>query len=567
MPFAETRLDEPAVAEAPGARRRAYVVLALILLVASALRLPGLDRMPAGLQQDEAANEWNAYCLLKTGCDQVGVRWPIFYIRALGENRSALFVYLLLPFQALGGLNLWTGRLPAALAGILTVWLVYWVGARLCGRGMGLASAALLAVNPVHLQMSRWGHEANVTPLFTLLPLAGWLWAGMPLAAGPLRPRPGRALLAGLVSGVGCYGYPAIRLFVPILFATLAIVAGRAWRELLRTRGGRATAAALAVGFLIPFGPLAYMHVAHPDEIGKRGQMTWIWKPGDPPAERVRAVVARYLAHYGPTFLYDNGDQDEILWAMRFGFLPGYLVLPQVIGLGVMVARLRRSRAARFLLAGILIYPVGDSVNWHVSLHALRSSAGLIYLIFPAGLGFVAVWDCLQRYRLRASLIFMGVAVGAVVAAGTATFLRTYLFERPNKIPVYHGNHTDLLEACAWLRPRLAEADAVICTRWDFNQPYLILMVGLGYDPHSWFAEPRVVFERANFWDRYARVGKLYFPEGGEVPAVIDQLRTNGRVERVLLLLRPDEADLGPPAAVLHDPAGRPTLLLYDCRL
>jgi len=114
MPFAETRLDEPAVAEAPGARRRAYVVLALILLVASALRLPGLDRMPAGLQQDEAANEWNAYCLLKTGCDQVGVRWPIFYIRALGENRSALFVYLLLPFQALGGLNLWTGRLPAA---------------------------------------------------------------------------------------------------------------------------------------------------------------------------------------------------------------------------------------------------------------------------------------------------------------------------------------------------------------------------------------------------------------------------------------------------------------------
>jgi 4-amino-4-deoxy-L-arabinose transferase-like glycosyltransferase len=549
------------------ARRRTYLLLGLILVVASALRLPGLDRLPAGLQQDEAANEWNAYCLLKTGCDQVGVRWPIFYIRALGENRSTLFVYLLLPFQALGGLNLWTGRLPAALGGILTVWLVYWVGARLLGRAAGLTSAALLTVNPVHLQMSRWGHEANVTPLLTLLPLAVWLWAGLPLADAPQRPRPWRALLGGLATGIGCYGYPAIRLFVPVLLVVLTLVAGRAWRELLRTRAGRATTAALAAGFLVTFGPLAYMHILHPDVIGKRGQMTWAWKPGDPPAERVRAVAERYLAHFNPVFLYDNGDVDEIVWAVRFGFLPRYVAPLHVLGVALLLTRVRRSRAARLLLLGILIYPVGDSLNWHVSLHALRSSAGLVYLILPAGLGLTAVFGWLARARLRASLISAGVAVVALVGLETATFLHTYIEARPRKIPVYHGNHVDLLAACAWLRPRLPAADAVICTQWHVNQPHLILMVGLGYDPHAWFAEPRVVYERANYWDRYARVGRLYFPVGDELPALLASLRANGRADRVLLLLRLGEADLGPPDVVLRDPDNQEPLLLYDRQL
>ena len=65
--------------------------------------------------QDEAANAWNAWCLLRTGADSAGVRWPIFHSRFLGvENSSLLFVYGLLPFQTIGGLGIWTTRLAAA---------------------------------------------------------------------------------------------------------------------------------------------------------------------------------------------------------------------------------------------------------------------------------------------------------------------------------------------------------------------------------------------------------------------------------------------------------------------
>ena len=109
-----------------------------------------------GLHVDEAANAWNAYCLLKTGSDQHGVRWPVFYLGAFGDNRSSLFAYALLPIQAWEG-SVCGQRGCAAVGGILAVFLIYWVGTKLFGVRVGLAAAAMLALNPWHLQQSRLG--------------------------------------------------------------------------------------------------------------------------------------------------------------------------------------------------------------------------------------------------------------------------------------------------------------------------------------------------------------------------------------------------------------------------
>ena len=63
-------------------------ILLVILTLAGALRFAKLDEVPPGLHVDEAANAWNAYTLLKTGKDQHGVPWPIFYARAFGETED-----------------------------------------------------------------------------------------------------------------------------------------------------------------------------------------------------------------------------------------------------------------------------------------------------------------------------------------------------------------------------------------------------------------------------------------------------------------------------------------------
>lgn len=210
--------------------------LLLIAAAAAGLRLYDLNHSPPGLHQDEAANAWNAWCLLHTGTNQAGDSWPVLYMRALGSNCSTLYVYALLPFQAVLGLGVVSTRLPAALSGILTVLLIYYVGRRLYDRTTGLAAAALLTLNPWHLQLTRWGHEAAPVPFLVMAPVALMLVARVPIlgavGAAVSSPNPGGieptvndresrtspvlALLAGLAAGVACYGYPAVRIFVPV---------------------------------------------------------------------------------------------------------------------------------------------------------------------------------------------------------------------------------------------------------------------------------------------------------------------------------------------------------------
>ena len=105
--------------------RHSTILLIVILLLAASLRLFHLKQTPPGLNQDEAISAWPAYCLLKTGKDNVGQSWPIYYMRGLGGNNPTLFTYLTIPFQAIGGLNIYTTRLPAVFAGVFMVWLVY----------------------------------------------------------------------------------------------------------------------------------------------------------------------------------------------------------------------------------------------------------------------------------------------------------------------------------------------------------------------------------------------------------------------------------------------------------
>ena len=545
------------------------LMLVGVLALAAVLRLVGLDQAPPGLHQDEASNAWNAYCLLKTGTDEFGTPWPIFCMRAIGDYRSTLYTYTMIPFQAVGGLNVWTTRLPAAVGGILTVLLIYWVAARLFNPGTGLAAAALLAANPTHIQLSRLGLEASQTPLLTLLPLAALLWAGLPLADSDAKPRPLRAVIAGLLTGACCYGYPAVRLFLPVFLTGCVLLTWRAWWRVARSRRGVATLVGLLLGLGATFGPLAYKHIAEPETIAKRGQTTWVWSSGDPASVRVGKVVERYAHHFHPDYLFETGDADETFWAVPFGLLTWYLLPFVIVGLAIVVWKLRGSRAMRVVLVGVVFYPIADALNWHVSLHTLRSSAGLCALIMLAGIGLSWPLAVLRRQHLHAWLLTVSLAMIALIVPQTVRFLRVYFHDRPHQTPVYYGTHMDLLAACEWLRPELADVDVVICFAAGQNPgytPYLITLLSLQHEPRAWFAEPREVYS-TGVWDRCVSYGKFHFLYGEERERLMDRLRAAGEKARVVLFLRPEDARRGEPTATINGPDDKPTVLIYDLRL
>ena len=571
-------------------RRLAFIV---VLLLAAAIRLVALPTAPPGLNQDEASNAWNAWCLLQTGRDQAGAPWPIFWTHALGENRSTLYLYTLLPFQAIGGLNVWTTRLPAAVAGILTVALIYWITARLFDRTTGVIAAALAALAPWYVDLSRWGHEASLGPLLTAASFAALLWAGLletdrdrDQQAGPdklaqtavLGPKWWRAALAGLICGAACYGYPAVRLYLPLLVATALIVGGTgSTRRLLKSRAGRVAAAMFCLGFALTFGPLLFQHIAHPEIIGRRAGSVWLWEPADPAITKLTKIASRYAAHFGPTTLVFTGLEDEQRGPLGFGAFSWYVLPLMLAGLAVTLPQLRCSPSARLLLLAVLLYPAGDCLHRYsyqnaagiadLGPHILRSGPGLWALVILAAAGGATLARRLSRLRPNA---FKPVLTTAVVIAllSDLVFLAFFFGPYRRKPAVIRDYHADLVEALRWARPRISSADAVFVTASGMNMPYIIALVIAGYDPHEWFTAERDVltFDESEF-EYYFRVGKLRFVYDASSRAALNDLRQNERPDRVLFIMRPEEIASNKPVYTVRDSNRRAVLAVFELSL
>ncbi len=546
-----------------------------ILIAAAWLRLTAIGTSPPGLHVDEAYNIWNTDCLVHTGRDQYGVRWPIFYTAGFGENRTTLFLYLLMPFLAVGGLSVTAARVGAGLYGVLAVAATYYVGRRLLGPAVGIVAAALLAFNPWHLQLSRWAHEATVTPLLVVAPIAGLIWAGI-VPAGPLgRPRPLAALAAGLVTGICCYGYPAVRMFLPCFLAIGALLAIGDWRRLLASRGGKLSAAMLAIGLASTLGPLAWAHLSDP-AIGKRAASLLIWSPADSLAAAAAKVLSRYPDHFGIGFLFRHGDTFNALAPPEGRGLFQWTLLPLLVIGVIALIRRRSTPGARALLAWMVLYPLPDLIYRHPSPHALRSAAGVPALVMLAAMGAVTAGRWLLQHFKRRAAVAAIVTVSLIFATETGLFLRAFFGPFNRETAKVVAFPTDVLAACQWLQPRLPSLDAVFFTARAAVHPYVFTLVGLDYAPARWLAdEPEWIsgpLAGGAYSDQLTcrRFGTMNFILDDVSVARIDGLRTNGRDDHVAFVVRPGELSgggLGEPSERLLWPDGRVSLLLYDIHM
>lgn len=128
-------------------------------------RRAGVGQMPNGFSPDEASYGYNGYSLLHTGRDRFGEWLPLFSDN-FGDLISASYMWLTVPSIALLGLNEFAVRLPAALVGITTVWVLYKLGAAFYDERVGLLAALFLAISPWHMQVSRYAEGSPLLPLF-----------------------------------------------------------------------------------------------------------------------------------------------------------------------------------------------------------------------------------------------------------------------------------------------------------------------------------------------------------------------------------------------------------------
>lgn len=120
---------------------------------------------------DEAHFGYIAYSLLKTGRDEHGVVWPLIF-KGFGDQRLPLYGYVLIPFVAVFDLSVMSVRLPSALAGSLSIIVLFFFVKKLLGSSKaGLTAALLMAISPWPFMLSRFGFESNLALVFWLLGL------------------------------------------------------------------------------------------------------------------------------------------------------------------------------------------------------------------------------------------------------------------------------------------------------------------------------------------------------------------------------------------------------------
>ena len=95
---------------------------AVVLFLAASIRL-GFLNIPAGLTVDEAALAYNGYAVVNYHRDEWLNFLPVTF-RSFGDYKAPLLIYVSGLVQLVAGTSIWALRLPTALIGVATVWLL-----------------------------------------------------------------------------------------------------------------------------------------------------------------------------------------------------------------------------------------------------------------------------------------------------------------------------------------------------------------------------------------------------------------------------------------------------------
>ena len=186
-----------------------YWKLLAVIVLAIFLRFYNLSSNPPSLSWDEAAIGWNAKTIFHTRRDEFGTLLPLSF-QSFGDYKSPVYIYLTAPVVGLLGMSEVNVRLVSAIAGVLSIILIYLITKELFfnKKYLPLISATLLAITPWHIIMSRPAFEPNLALFFILSAVFFRLKSFK---------NPKLLILASLSVVASLYTYHSPKIFLPLL--------------------------------------------------------------------------------------------------------------------------------------------------------------------------------------------------------------------------------------------------------------------------------------------------------------------------------------------------------------
>ncbi|HEV8049305.1 MAG TPA: glycosyltransferase family 39 protein [Thermoplasmata archaeon] len=208
-----------------------FLVIAAFMIVGAYDRLHALGAL--SLWNDEAQSTLVSFTILQHG-------YPVITAKHLVNDYEPLYPYLEAGSIAILGHSNFAYRLPAALLGIASIPLAYYIGSRLRDRYVGLTLAAMMALSS---EFTAWSRQARWYILIVVL-MAGAFLVAMTWARTPSAKRR-RYLLLGLFGLSVLIGLSSIGLFLlyipAVLVGILTYATFRWWPEIAWFFGLRRT--------------------------------------------------------------------------------------------------------------------------------------------------------------------------------------------------------------------------------------------------------------------------------------------------------------------------------------
>ncbi|MGZ8846900.1 MAG: ArnT family glycosyltransferase [Pyrinomonadaceae bacterium] len=417
------------------------IVLGFVLLFI--FYIDGLSTNPPGFYVDESAIAYNSYCIAKTGKNEFGTRFPLFFPVYTGgwtQYANPTQIYLLaIPFTVVRpGIHF--ARIYSASWVFAACLLLGYLAKRITGKeSVGLLVAVIAIFTPWLFDVSRLVMETFFYPMAVVLFLLAlysaqrkenWTWWNIVAIASTLM------LLT--------YSYTIGRLLGPMLAAGLVLFVTSQTRlvDVIKTW----------VAYGITLIPLFVFKAQNPEALTQRFYLISYIKPDSPWREIAPKFIRRFFEDLSLISLLFDGDGNprHHTTGSLGSFLIACLVL-SLIGLTVIIVRHWREPFWRFVVFGAAASIVPGALTGD-QFHSLRLVAYPIFLLVltipalafllekPAGENQAHTLSATARQIILAVLL-------AGVAAQTIYFQHVYRRDGPQRAWAFDADYQDVYDA------------------------------------------------------------------------------------------------------------------------
>lgn len=495
-----------------------FPLLGLVLLIAIVLRFSFFGVVPPSLNWDEASLGYNAFSILKTGKDEWGRFMPLTF-EAFGDYKLPVYIYLAVPFVGILGLNEWSVRLPSMLAGVFSVFLLYWIVlVESRNQKWALISALLLAVSPWGTFLSRVALEANLALCIFLVGIF-FLILGYKLRQLAKKESVICFVVSAVFFGLTLFTYNSARVFIPLFLLSVGVVRFSAVKEIGKKLWIPAIVFALFIGVagflaLTQDSASRYYWVSILDE-GAINFLNQSRGESQLPGILTKLIYNRYsyfgyeffknyISHFSPYFLFVRGGDNYQFSVQNMGLM--YALEAPFLIYGIWRIR-KYPSAAKLIIPWMILAPIPAAIT-RESPHVLRSIFMLGSLQILVGLGIADFIEWLKKvwkisYFVSFSVI--GILVGINIWFYFSAYLTQYPKEYSQSWQYGYKQAIQFVES----KPNVKERPLYFTKK--YGEPHIFYLFYTKYDPAKYQSNSSLVRYQQSNWRWVDQLDNVYF--------------------------------------------------------